>query len=171
MTRRPFLVPRTVPLLFPLMIGACAAGSMATSQEIPDARRTADIAQVPSDSAHAVADQIVQPGDRSRIAQLGAGGEAPDGLNPEGALERDGDDASVDLRLYRDVALAWQAIRARGQQPSPELLAQSVGPENLATFLSTVRHAERIFRPDVDTWPIAPIRSPDANPAPMDKTP
>lgn len=66
-----------------------------------------------------------------------------DATPPESALDGGGGHASDSL--YREVAAVWQAIRQRGQQPTPELIAKEIGPENLARFLTLYPGAERIF--------------------------
>lgn len=121
-----------------------------TVSQIPSARTRTGVAQVAAASAPAA------------IGQVATDRQADEDAAPEVDLTREQATVAPDMALYREVALAWQAIRARGQQPSPELLAQAVGPDNLATFLSTFRNADRMFRPDVDAWPVAPI---GANPS------
>jgi hypothetical protein len=115
-----------------------------------------------------MADQISDEGSDRPIDQVEPDSRVTGDASPENDLVRDVPTDGPDMALYREVALAWQAIRARGQQPSPELLAQAVGPDNLATFLSTFRNADRMFRPDVDSWPVAPIAAPDLPPTRID---
>lgn len=99
-------------------------------------------------------EQLPRGGSPGPLAQIPKDVVADDDARPEIGI---GVDAAGDSdALYRDVATAWQAIRARGLQPTPELLAQAVGPDNLARFLSTFEGADRVFRSDVDGWPLPP---------------
>ena len=50
-----------------------------------------------------------------------------------------------DRALQAEVLRAWQSLRQRGQQPTPELVAKEIGPEALARFLATSPGAERLF--------------------------
>lgn len=122
--------------------------------------------QIAASSPRLTADQIRNEGSDRLIDQVEPDSRIAGDASPENDLARDVPSNAPDLALYREVALAWQAIRARGQQPSPELLAQAVGPDNLATFLSTFRDADRMFRPDVDSWPVAPVGGKDLPPTP-----
>ena len=146
------------------LLAACAAPRAETSARSMDhdPASTAAIVQAGPMPLDPDVEQIAPTPLDSTITQLVGNSEVPDNATPEGDLERDGPSANRDI--YRDVAMAWQAIRARGQQPTPELLAQSVGPENLAAFLSTFRNADRIFRPDIDAWPATPVEVPRVAP-------
>jgi len=70
---------------------------------------------------------------------------------PEPSLTGTGDTPNGEL--YREVERIWQQIRQRGQQPTPELLANEIGPEALARFLSTYPNAERLL---TDRKPLPP---------------
>lgn len=103
----------------------------------------------------------------TRMTQLPADTEAAGAApNPEAALE-DPTDRSPRKDLYREVATVWEAIRRRGQQPTPELIAREIGPDNLARFLTTFPGSENMFGVDSDQLPVDPAPSaPDAPPLP-----
>ena len=106
-----------------------------------------------ADGINQVATPDRQP---TRVTQLPADTETVDPTpNPEAALE-DPTDRSPRKELYREVAAVWEAIRRRGQQPTPELIAREIGPDNLARFLSTFPGAENMFGVDSDQLPVAP---------------
>ena len=167
--RRPVrLLP--VALAMAATLSACVAGRdetriMSTGL---DTASVSPMPQIPTSSPRLMADQISDEGSDRPIDQVEPDSRVTGDASPENDLVRDVPTDGPDMALYREVALAWQAIRARGQQPSPELLAQAVGPDNLATFLSTFRNADRMFRPDVDSWPVAPIAAPDLPPTRID---
>ncbi len=58
--------------------------------------------------------------------------------------------------LYLEVANAWEMIRRRGQQPTPELIAREIGPDMLARFLNQFPGSESMFGKDSDRLPVAP---------------
>lgn len=73
--------------------------------------------------------------------------------------------ASPEAELYRRVAEVWQVIRRRGQQPTPELIAQEIGPERLSSFLNNFPGSENIFGVDSDRLPLkAPQDGPPGTP-------
>jgi hypothetical protein len=133
---------------------------IAPQQQTPPADLSVE--QLPR--AHEGADginQVAAP-DRqpTRMTQLPADTEAVGPTpNPEAALE-DPTDRSPRKELYREVAAVWEAIRRRGQQPTPELIAREIGPDNLARFLSTFPGAENMFGVDSDQLPVDPPPSP-----------
>ncbi len=71
---------------------------------------------------------------------------------PENAVA--GEESSPELDLYNQVARVWTTIRLRGQQPTPELIAREIGPDQLSRFLGQVPNAGKIFGVDSDTLPI-----------------
>lgn len=101
--------------------------------------------------------QIANPEPRKTtgaIDQLPEGLETPD---PEAVPENEiGSLAAPDPRvsLYNEIAQVWQSIRARGQQPTPELIAREIGPESLTRFLDTFPGSESIFGIDSDSLPL-----------------
>lgn len=148
-----------VPALLGIALSACSAeraGPGLRTMDL-DTASVSPMSQITTPTPRAGADQINRTAPTGPIDQVSADREIDGDATPESDLVSDIAEPGPDMALYRDVALAWQAIRARGQQPSPELLAQAVGPDNLATFLSTFRNADRMFRPDADTWPVAPV--------------
>src|SRR3546814_6661066 len=58
--------------------------------------------------------------------------------------------------LYLEVANAWEVIRRRGQQPTPELIAREIGPDMLARFLNQFPGSEALFGKDSDRHPVEP---------------
>ncbi len=60
--------------------------------------------------------------------------------------------------LHLKVSGAWRLVRSRGQQPTPELMAQEVGSEQLARFLSIFPGSEKIFGPGSNEFPVADPR-------------
>lgn len=88
-----------------------------------------------------------------------------DDSGPEGSLEK----LTVEhprAELYREVATAWEMIRRRGQQPTPELIAREIGPDMLARFLNQFPGSEGIFGADSDQLPIGPPDPPVQPPKP-----
>lgn len=81
----------------------------------------------------------------------------PEASAPESSLEKTAP-KSPRAGLYDEVAMAWEVIRKRGQQPTPELIAREIGPDVLARFLNQFPGAETIFGRDSDTLPYAPPR-------------
>jgi hypothetical protein len=71
---------------------------------------------------------------------------------PENAVVGEG--RSPEQDLYNQVARVWTTIRQRGQQPTPELIAREIGPDQLTKFLGQVPDAGKIFGVDSDTLPI-----------------
>lgn len=159
---KPFFKQMSALIVIAILPSACAV-ERAETEVRPnglDAASISPMTQIATSSSKPMADQLERTSSHERIDQVAADRRVDGNASPENDLVRDVASEGPDMALYREVALAWQAIRARGQQPSPELLAQSVGPDNLATFLSTFRNADRMFRPDIDTWPVAPIAAP-----------
>jgi hypothetical protein len=100
----------------------------------------------------------------TRMTQLPADTEAAGAApNPEAALE-DPTDRSPRKDLYREVAAVWETIRRRGQQPTPELIAREIGPDNLARFLSTFPGSENMFGVDSDHLPVNETPAPPPPP-------
>lgn len=91
---------------------------------------------------------------RSEVGQLPGDLEVPDGegKSPESAISKP--IQSPEAALFGRVAEAWQVIRERGQQPTPELIAREIGPDQLATFLDQNPDATDIFGQDSDTLPV-----------------
>ena len=145
-----------------VLLQACASErySMTPQPVAADVNAGTAMAQLAAGPPVRTVEQVMPVDASSRIAQLPSDRRAGENAAPEDELTRADASLEGDRSLYRDVATAWQAIRARGQQPTPELIAQAVGPENLTTFLSTFRNARQIFRPDIDAWPIVPAGDP-----------
>lgn len=162
--RHPWRMP--VVLAMAVLPSACADTRAETRIRSTglDVASISPMPQISTSLPSPMADQIRDEGSGRPMDQVEPDRRVDGDASPENDLARDVATEGPDMALYREVALAWQAIRARGQQPSPELLAQSVGPDNLATFLSTFRNADRMFRPDVDAWPVAPVSTPDPPP-------
>ncbi len=91
---------------------------------------------------------------QAQVGQLPGDLEVPDddGTGPEQAISRP--IQSPEAKLFGRVAEAWQLIRERGQQPTPELIAREIGPDQLATFLDQNPAATDIFGQDSDTLPV-----------------
>lgn len=159
---KPFLRRMAAVIVIAILPSACAVERVKTEVRPNglDAASISPMSQIATRTSKPTADQVGRTAPHERMDQVAADRRVDGNASPENDLVRDGASERPDMALYREVALAWQAIRARGQQPSPELLAQSVGPDTLATFLSTFRNADRMFRPDIDTWPVAPIIAP-----------
>ncbi len=77
---------------------------------------------------------------------------ADDESGPEQAISKPY--VSPEAALYGQVAEAWQVIRQRGQQPTPELIAREIGPDTLARFLDQNPAAGDIFGQDSDDLPV-----------------
>jgi hypothetical protein len=143
------------------MIAFLLATLIATQQQPARADLSVEQLPRPHDGADGI-NQVAAP-DRqpARVTQLPADTETVDPTpNPEAALE-DPTDRSPRKELYREVAAVWEAIRRRGQQPTPELIAREIGPDNLARFLSAFPGSEAMFGIDSDQLPI------DAPPPPQ----
>jgi hypothetical protein len=69
-----------------------------------------------------------------------------------------------ELALYQQVAQVWSTIRQRGQQPTPELIAREIGPDQLTKFLGQIPNAPKIFGVDSDTLPLP---KPGSEPLPV----
>lgn len=91
---------------------------------------------------------------QAQVGQLPGDLEVPDddGTSPESAISQP--IQSPEAALISRVAEAWQVIRGRGQQPTPELIAREIGPDQLATFLDQNPEATDIFGKDSDTLPV-----------------
>ncbi|WP_208402820.1 hypothetical protein [Sphingomonas japonica] len=112
--------------------------------------------------------QQIRPNNRAstEILQLPPDAEvAPSAESPEQALA-EGLPRSPRLNLYEEVAAVWEMIRKRGQQPTPDLIAREIGPENLARFLSDFPAAANMFGVDSDLIPVPP---PPPSTPPSDK--
>lgn len=94
---------------------------------------------------------------QAQVGQLPGDLEVPDddGKSPESAISQP--IQSPEAALFGRVAEAWQVIRERGQQPTPELIAREIGPDQLATFLDQNPAATDIFGQDSDTLPIEDV--------------
>jgi len=162
MTCKPLCTRMSALIVIAILPCACAVERAETKVRPNglDAASISPMSQIATSSSKPIADQVGRTSPDERMDQVAADRRVDGNASPENDLVRDVASEGPGMALYREVALAWQAIRARGQQPSPELLAQSVGPDNLATFLSTFKNADRMFRPDIDTWPVAPITAP-----------
>jgi hypothetical protein len=57
--------------------------------------------------------------------------------------------------VYTAVSNAWVRLRARGQQPTPELISQEVGQETFNMFLNLFPSSETIFAIDSDQFPLS----------------
>jgi hypothetical protein len=104
-------------------------------------------------SDYQIATQATGKNDKALVGQLPPDLEIPpdDDSQPEIAISRP--IVSPEAALYGQVAEAWQVIRQRGQQPTPELIAREIGPDTLATFLDQNPAAADIFGRDSDTLP------------------
>lgn len=120
-----------------------ASGGELAVSSINGGARSAAIKQLPVDAT--VSDQA----------------DAPEPSLTAAAIAPKGD-------LYREVERVWQQIRQRGQQPTPELLANEIGPEALARFLAAFPDAEGFL---ADRRPPPPAPSPEAAPEPVDAQP
>lgn len=107
-----------------------------------------------SSSDFQIATQLKSKGGKARVGQLPGDLEVPenDDSQPEVAISRPL--VSPEAALYGQVAEAWQAIRQRGQQPTPELIAREIGPDTLATFLDQNPAAADMFGRDSETLPV-----------------
>lgn len=101
-----------------------------------------------------IATQSTAKNDKALVGQLPGDLEIPedDDSRPEAAISRPV--ISPEAKLYGQVAEAWQVIRQRGEQPTPELIAREIGPDTLATFLDQNPAAADIFGRDSDTLPV-----------------
>ena len=88
--------------------------------------------------------------------------QLPEGLEPVASANEDqlGETAAPPRSLTRDVLVAWETIRGRGQTPTPDLVAREIGPDRLAEFLATVPAAGNILATgtDPDTVPVSPVK-------------
>lgn len=57
--------------------------------------------------------------------------------------------------VYTAMANAWARLRARGQQPTPELISQEVGQDMFNMFLNLFPGSETIFAIDSDQFPLS----------------
>ncbi|MBB5704843.1 hypothetical protein [Sphingopyxis panaciterrulae] len=111
--------------------------------------------QAPSGKCQGSIDQVgaVAPSDPT-IQQLPETMELPrDAAAPEADLVRT---ERPRASLYLEVANAWEVIRRRGQQPTPELIAREIGPDMLARFLNQFPGSEAMFGKDSDRLPVEP---------------
>ena len=163
---RPVLRVTPAAVAAVLLLQACASERYSTTPQPVAANANAGttMSQLAAGPPIQSVEQVMSVDPTSGITQLPPDRRAGEDAAPEDELARAEASRERDKSLYREVAMAWQAIRARGQQPTPELIAQAVGPENLTTFLSTFRNARQIFRPDIDAWPIAPDGDPRPGP-------
>jgi hypothetical protein len=90
--------------------------------------------------------------DNIAIVQLPGNLEAISGTGPEGSIGADS--VSPEVRLYEKVAQVWYTLRQRGIQPTPERIAEEIGPDQLARFLDQNPEAGNIFGKDSDTLPL-----------------
>jgi hypothetical protein len=86
------------------------------------------------------------------IVQLPGNLEAINGTGPETSIGTES--VSPEVRLYEKVAQVWYSLRQRGMQPTPERIAQEIGPDQLARFLDLNPGAGNIFGTDSDTLPV-----------------
>lgn len=105
------------------------------------------------------AEQIAGPPQTSRdtvnVIQL------PPGLEPlaRGDEEALGKADAPPPSLTADVIAAWNLIRARGQTPTPDLIAREIGPDKLAEFLATTPAAASILATGTEPDPQLPKES------------
>lgn len=91
---------------------------------------------------------------KAEVAQLPSDLEVPEDNNSQPELSISQPIISPEAALYEQVADAWQVIRQRGQQPTPELVAREIGPDALARFLDQNPAASDIFGQDTDDLPV-----------------
>jgi|GEM_PF-1520216 len=118
-------------LLAGLLIGPVAAARAA--EPTPEDLAVPQIAG-PTTGAQAVAVEPVGGPDRSTaVAQLPPDAVPRDGDEPEPARPASRPDGTASAEVLR----AWYAIRARGQEPTPELVAREIGPEAISEIFGT----------------------------------
>lgn len=113
------------------------------------------------DPAELAVDQLAQPRGNSadiRVDDLGAPdgraavsvSQLPEDLEADdAAAESEPSLASQDKTdLTGEVARAFELIRERGQQPTPELIAREIGPDRLAAYLNQNPEGVDIFTRD-----------------------
>ncbi len=90
--------------------------------------------------------------DNIAVSQLPGNLEAISGSGPEGSIGSD--TVSPEIKLYEKVAQVWYTLRQRGIQPTPERIAEEIGPDQLARFLDQNPSAGNIFGTDSDILPL-----------------
>ncbi len=142
---------------------ACAQAVHRAAQRRTEA--TGQIAHQPGGTDRTGMAQIARPTADTRIGAIGSERRSTtvsqlppllDIKSNDAAPEAELETAPVDpdRALQAEVLRAWQSLRQRGQQPTPELVAKEIGPEALARFLATAPGAERLF--DGHTAPPVP---------------
>ncbi len=158
-------------------IAATACAQVVHRVVRPQTDREGQVGEVPDGRERTGMAQIGRPTADTRIGTIGGErrsatvNQLPPMLDvgtnhaaPEAELEVA--PADPDRALQAEVLRAWQSLRQRGQQPTPELVAKEIGPEALARFLATSPGAERLF--DGQVLPPAP---PPPAPIPGDADP
>ena len=140
---------------------ACVtAASPAQDQLAQSTQTNGHIEQIPTTAAPypTMADQLEKPDSRGTdavtMAQLRQDLEPLAGEDGDAETALESQQSSPEIRLYQQVAQVWATIRARGQQPTPELIAQEIGPDNLARFLDQNPGSTSMFGQDSDNLPV-----------------
>jgi hypothetical protein len=95
------------------------------------------------------------PSPRTNVSQIAADEKTAERVKdaPESAIGEV--QQSPEQALYEQIAQVWTTIRKRGQQPTPELIAREIGPDQLTKFLGQIPDASKIFGVDSDKLPLA----------------
>jgi hypothetical protein len=88
--------------------------------------------------------------------------QLPEGLSAQIGSNKPKSNDGLEIQnqpsLFQSVSAAWHLVRSRGQQPTPLLMAQEVGSEQLARFLNNYPGSEKIFGPGSVDFPVVEPR-------------